>query len=75
MATEKYDGFKLTTKDMDFEPVELTIEITSREVYDAVVKVVTLSDRSEDSVVNIAYELDNDYTNTLIDALFRAIIK
>ena len=75
MPTVKGEGFKITADERGFKPIEVTLEITSKDVYDAIAYVVSKSDIETEHMVYTVYALDDDLTKDLVDALFRSIIK
>ena len=75
MPTVKGDGFSVTTDDRDFKPIEVNIKITSKDLFDSVFSVVNNADANVESVAFTAYGMDNEATLSLIDVVFRSIIK
>lgn len=75
MPTVKGDGFSVTTEDREFKPIEVTIKITSKDLFDNVLHVVNNADANGESIASTAYNMDNDSVTNLIDAVFRSIIK
>lgn len=75
MPTVKGDGFSVTTEDREFKPIEVTIKITSKGLFENVFYVVNNADSNNASVVSMVHDMDNDPTINLIDAVLRSIIK
>ena len=75
MALIKKDGFQITTEDADFKPIELTVKITSRELYNELVAVVNKAQNDGETVAYTAYELDDASVNEFITSVFNAITK
>lgn len=75
MPTVKDDEFSVTTEDREFKPIEVTIKITSKDLFDKISYVVNNADSNDESIAFNAYNTDNDTAINLIDAVFRSIIE
>lgn len=75
MALIKKDGFQITTEDADFKPIELTVKITSRELFNKLVAVVNKSQQEEETILYAVYELDHEDVNEFVDSVLTAITK
>lgn len=75
MTLIESNGYQITTEDTDFKPIELTVKITSRELYNELVAVVNKAQNDAETVAYVAYAMADDSINEFINSVFNAITK